>query len=423
MWPRLLAAALLLSVSYAATTTVQLARRGSNLDPIAARSRMNIAYFGVIEIGTPPQNFTVCYDTGSADLWVPSAQCNDIACVTHEQYDPSASSSSLLNDTRQGVPGFEIAYGSGAALGYVVNDTVQIGSLTIVNQTFGAALRLTSDFAQSSCDGLLGLAFPQIANEVGGNPPFWNMVNRGQLNANQFSVWLNPNETALNAGEVVFGGINTARYTGTLNMLNATPHTYWQANLDGIAAGGTNVSTNLTKAVFDTGTSIIVMNSPAAAGINAKIPGATLNRQAGVYTFSNCSLAGKPNVTFSMGGQNYSLAPSGYVLQQTSTNNQTSCYSAFTPGDGLNTTAILGVPFLRSYFTTYIYNGTTCNPPQGVITNTGCTGQAQIGIAPATMASGGAPALGPAAAAASSRGNVPAPADAPAPATTTVLNG
>lgn len=43
MWPRLLAAALLLAVSHAATTTVQLARRGSNLDPIAARSRMNIA--------------------------------------------------------------------------------------------------------------------------------------------------------------------------------------------------------------------------------------------------------------------------------------------------------------------------------------------------------------------------------------------
>ena len=43
MWSRLFAAALLLAVSHAATTTVQLARRGSNLDPIAARSRMNIA--------------------------------------------------------------------------------------------------------------------------------------------------------------------------------------------------------------------------------------------------------------------------------------------------------------------------------------------------------------------------------------------
>lgn len=107
---------------------------------------------------------------------------------------------------------------------------------------------------------------------------------------------------------------------------------------------------------------------------------------------------------------------------QTSSNNQTACYSAFTPVDGLNTTAILGVPFLRSYFTTYTYNGTTCNPPQGVITNTGCTGQAQIGIAPATMAGGSSPALGPVAAAASSRGNVAAPADAPAPATV-VLNG
>ena len=65
---------------------------------------------------------------------------------------------------------------------------------------------------------LQGLAFPQLANEAGGNPPFWNMVNNKQLDANQFSVWLNPNETALNAGEVVFGGINSNRYTGTLNM-------------------------------------------------------------------------------------------------------------------------------------------------------------------------------------------------------------
>ena len=44
------------------------------------------------------------------------------------------------------------------------------------------------------------------------------MVNRKLLDNNQFSVWLNPNETALNAGEVVFGGINQARYSGTLKM-------------------------------------------------------------------------------------------------------------------------------------------------------------------------------------------------------------
>ena len=47
-----------------------------------------------------------------------------------------------------------------------------------------------------------------------------------------------------------------------------------------------------------------------------QIPGATLDSSAGVYTFANCSLAGKPNITFTFANQSYPLAPSGYVLQQ-----------------------------------------------------------------------------------------------------------
>ena len=88
------------------------------LPNVALKDFMNAQYYGEIGLGTPPQAFTVVFDTGSGNLWVPSSRCRgfNIACLLHKRYTSEQSTSY----SKVGKP-FQIRYGSGSMSGFTSN--------------------------------------------------------------------------------------------------------------------------------------------------------------------------------------------------------------------------------------------------------------------------------------------------------------
>lgn len=92
----------------------------------------NSQYVGSINVGTPPQQIDVIFDTGSSNFWITSSRCQDPGCLVHKSYDATKSNTHKKVGTR-----VEVEFGSGVIEGVFCKDTVQIGHLKISNQDFG----------------------------------------------------------------------------------------------------------------------------------------------------------------------------------------------------------------------------------------------------------------------------------------------
>ncbi|XP_032776418.2 lysosomal aspartic protease isoform X2 [Daphnia magna] len=313
-------------------------------------------YYGPITLGTPPQNFDIIFDTGSANLWVPSSECADsnLACKNHNQYNSSLSTTYKPNGTD-----FSIQYGTGAMTGFLSTDILGIAGAEVIDQTFAEAVEEPGlVFVAGRFDGILGMAYPRISVE-GVVPMFQNMIAQGLVDEPVFSFWLNRNLSNPElGGEIFFGGTNPEHYVGEVTYIPVTRQAYWQFAVDSVLLDGFDeypFCVGGCEMISDTGTSLIAGPSEEIALFH-KLIGAQVNI-VGEGIVDCATVPNLPPLTFTIGGTPFVLEGVDYIIPVIDPDtNETFCLSGFIGLDIPPPTGplwILGDVFIGKFYSIY----------------------------------------------------------------------
>jgi len=314
----------------------------------------NAQYFGIVEIGTPPQSFEVIYDTGSSNLWVPKVGCTHcgLPFISHKsKYDEDKSST-----YEQDGADFEIMYGSGSVKGFFSKDDVTLADDIVIDGQIFAEVTdaggLGVAYSLGKFDGILGLGFSSIS--VGGaTTVFENAIKQNKVDLPIFSFYLGDNQD----GELTFGGYDSSKFEGELKYVKLEAATYWEITMDSIKAGDykkEGTDDDKVTAIVDSGTSLITGPKTEIVKLAAAV-GATPNIM-GEYTIDCAKVDDIPDVVFTIDGTEYSIPGPKTVIQA-----QGTCLFAFMaldiPAPGPQW--ILGDVFMRQYYTVFNYHDKT----------------------------------------------------------------
>lgn len=253
---------------------------------------------------------------------------------------------------------FNISYvdGSGAA-GIYGRDTFHFGGKTIEGLQFGIG------FISSSPEGILGIGYTSNEVQVNrfGDEPYPNLPqllkDNGDINVNAYSLWLNDLDAS--TGSILFGGVDTDKFEGTLATLPILPYDgdiYTEFNIALTALGqngeeGSIFQNGNVPVLLDSGSSLMYLPDDVVRSLYDSLNGEYDNAQGAAFV--DCGLADEDgSLDFTFSGVTISVPYNELVLTVAETSRgERVCILGISPaGDA---PCVLGDTFLRSAYVVY----------------------------------------------------------------------
>ncbi|KAG0379220.1 hypothetical protein BGX24_001268 [Mortierella sp. AD032] len=224
-------------------------------------------YYGLVNIGTPPQTVKMQFDTGSSRFVVSTTECS--SCTGSSRFNRTRSTT-----FRPGVMPWTIHYGDGSfAEGITGEDKVTLGSISVDIQELNLVHSESSNF-DDAVDGVLGLSFGAIS---GSTTVFENMMSKNLVDKGIFSFFLG--KRSINGGgEVIFGGMDMERVEpgNEITYTPVTNATFWNIDVQNFSINNvsfvTGTRTSPVRSIVDTGTTLLVGPEDWVTWYHGRIP-------------------------------------------------------------------------------------------------------------------------------------------------------
>jgi len=307
----------------------------------------DVGYLATIQMGTPPVNYLVLCDSGSADLWVASEACqsNGGDCGQHQTLGSKSSSSFQASNTS-----FQVTYGTGAVAGAIIQDDVTIAGLTLKAHTFGVATEETVDFSADTVpfDGLMGLAKSALSQQQT-LTPVESLAQQGLISDAITAYKISRFADNKNDGEISFGAPDQTKFDAStlVTVSNVNTQGFWEVALDSVSVNNQTVNLGGSRtAILDTGTTLMVIPQNDAAAIHQQIQGSA-DAGNGQFTVP-CTLT--DSVALTVGGGVFAIDPRDIAVSPVDNNGN--CLSGITGGSvGTSPTQwLVGDVFLKNAY-------------------------------------------------------------------------